>query len=278
MNFVDTIFLAAKEFEKQAGLFEEPLDLYTVMQNWALRRYFEQVLGRLITKPETVESTNLIQGIRKRGFGPAKPIKSISTKFPLSKIINWKYIAESDRDKLIQLLKQKGWNDSIPFVLILDPRNNETYHGNFATDTKKIKITTDAEVSNAKAFNEETDEIRDAISHELTHLGQLILTDYKSLKNEAGSWSKKEKEPQSKDYLNQDIEFYPILKDWIKIFNRYSFPSRENQEAYFKQFVEGENPENFFAALKEKEPDKWRKAVKECYKHIKWLEPSNKDN
>lgn len=263
---------------KLSGLFEEPKELFDVMLNWARYRYAEQVLGRAINKkgsgPSPEKLNLLIQAIQKRNFQPAKVINSISTKFPLSKIINWKYIKSDDVDSIITKLKEKGWKDPTSFVLIFNPQNSETFQGEFNTTTHKIKVVANADISSIREFNDEIIEIGETIKHELTHLAQAILKDYKNLHNDPGSPFKKEVASENKEYLNDDAEFYPMLKDWISFFNRQHFSSKKDQEDYFKECigVTGSNPISFFHALKEKEPEKWRKAVKELYKNIAWLQ------
>lgn len=259
--------------KKSAGLFEEPKDLYAAMNYWAVCRYFEQVLGRANKKETSKDLQALIKGIQNSNFRPANIISSISTKFPLSKIINWKYINADDKTTIVEKLKSKGWKDLISLALIFDPRSSESFSGQFNTETHRIKVIANADVLNIEDFNNEVNEIGDIIKHELTHLAQSALQDYKNLPNEPGSPFKKEVTPEDKKYLNEDTEFYPMLKDWILYFNRQRFSSKEDQEEYFKEIIgiKGSDPIDFFQALKEKEPEKWRKAIKELYKNIVWL-------
>lgn len=274
---MDISIIEYKYMFKSSGLFEEPQELFNFMNQWARCRYFEQVSGRAIDRkqlePNSKKLDLLIQGIQKRGFKPAKIINSISTKFPLSKIVNWKYVDSADKNLIITRLKENGWKDPISLVLIFNPRSSETFHGEFNPNTKKIKVVANADVSSIEEFNEEILQIGEALKHELTHLAQSALKDYKNLHNDPGSPFKKEITPKDKEYLNDDLEFYPILKDWISFFNRQHFVSKEQQEEYFKTSIgiKGSDSIDFFQALKEKEPDKWRKAVKELYKNIVWL-------
>lgn len=272
------------KLERTAALFESPKDFLAAMKDWALKRYFEQVLGRAViqlsqTKKDTIVYKSLsvlITAIQNRGFKPAKVIGSISTKFPISNIINWKYFSSFSEKEILQRFKERGWPEDIGFALIFNPRSSETFMGQFNTTTLKTKVVTNANVNSIEEFNGELYDIIDTIDHELTHLGQIALAEFKKL-HQAGSVYKKEVSSNSnKDYLNDDEEFYPHLNDCIKAFNRHSFKSRKSQEESFKQWVGviSDPTEPFFKALKDKEPDKWRKAIKEAYKSINWMQGS----
>jgi len=303
MKFVDNLFLAATKFEKAAGLFEGPGEVYLYIKDWCVNRYIEQVLYNLHYKiseiekkinntPEDAESYSyelssmreLIRWLDSLGFRRlSSPRASISTKYPLSKIINWKYVAD-EKDTIIEKLKSLGWKDDIGFRLIFEPKLRQKYiSGDFDTESKVIRIVVNTEVSNKNEFAEELRHIQDTVKHEVTHLGQSILNDVKNIQ-QSGIPFKQNKSPKEIDYHNNhsnfDCEFYPVLGDSISEFNRYKFDTKKEQEDYFKLWVGlvDDEAHSFFKDIRDRNPDKWRKAIKEMYKNIKWKKEEKPDD
>lgn len=281
MNYND-VFNEAARFEKLAGIFEGPSNLYNAIRPWAMNHYFSHTLQRAIEKDLTSpdpELKNLILALQKRGFKPSKYRNSISTKFPLQLVVNWKYLTTEEQQNAIKILKAKGWPDPMKFELYF---SSKKFQGEFDNDKCIIRMAVNINVNNIVEFNKEFHEACDTLKHEIMHCGQVILADIKKISH-GGFPFKKEKTNQndqylenSEDYYDDDSEFYPWLNHAIMLFNSNKYDSRKHQEDYFKDFINQTGREDyshgFFAALKEKNPSKWNKAVKELYKNIKWIE------
>lgn len=127
------------------------------------------------------------------------------------------------------------------------------------------------------------------IEHEVIHLGQYIFKHFKNIEF-GGMPSKQISNPEytpegqqtqtyeEKEHSLRDIEFYAILNDAkIELKKQLEKWPEDMHDSIFRRFVGTipsfqklrSAPQQFFLNLKEYEPEKWQKAVKELYKTIK---------
>jgi len=183
---------------------------------------------------------------------------------------DWDYFCYPTPE-LIQLL---------PIKVILDIKKSTTCAGTFNTNTKEIKLNV---VCPYSAFDDlflvskSFENLLVTIRHEIQHLSQWIgestlnkpmshglpprKVRSKDLSHqEVGLW--KENNPENyAEYINDDLEFYPLLEDEIaSIENNYSKYVTTNLR--FASFIDCSR---FFLKLKEINYRKWKYAVKIAY-------------
>lgn len=279
----NNILRQAIKFEKLAALFEGPKEVLHHLYKWCVAQYISHVLYAAIQKnesatKESIELKNMILGIQNAGYLPSKTKAGITTKYPLSKIIDWKYLRDDEKEFVIERLKSAGWKDPIKITIYFSDKKLKGFKGIIRT-TNNIEVASNIDVNNISELNAELADIYDTVKHEVSHLGQAILEDLRDL-HQAGYPSKDEIDINpDKIHSDKDTEFYPMLLNAVDHFNRQKFTSREQQEKFFAQYVGelGDDSHSFFGDLKKINHDKWKKAVKELYKAIKWIQPDEKN-
>lgn len=126
------------------------------------------------------------------------------------------------------------------------------------------------------------DKLREAILHELTHMGQTVGNEVKNIKS-FGLPSEKMRDTEVKqtrtnlnvskeEYLKQveqhhldDVEFYTDLKDEINKLKDYLARNQGSLTSLFRTFI---NRSVFFDTLKKKNSAKWKKAVNEAFREV----------
>ena len=178
--------------------------------------------------------------------------------------------------KKINVLLRKGNKNMDRAIYSYNPlKNNEDY-----------LIITFFMPETSESFLYEIEKLKIAINHELQHVIQYNhVNDFglpkKKLRNNLDIDFKPDDETNNKDYYIDDYEFYPLLKSSIDMFNLAvnKFPKEKRQQLMQDWVGAGNNEliptEDFFEEIKEKEPEKWKKAVKEFYKNVNL---SNNDN
>jgi len=209
--------------------------------------------------------------------------------FPID-FTGWKYLKELKRHYSTSVfestLKDKRW-DKIKVVLNFKP--HKTSEGMWRPRSRTIRVDVQSlsfvgrryleKGTAVKSFRWALDEVLETLRHELQHVGQDIFTSIMGLEDEAGTPSKeltRDIKPSKgrKPHALRESEFYTRLLDEVDYFTRmlpkhplkkYKDPRKKDRREFFDNWVTGRE---FFQMLKQHEPAKWRKAVKEFTKAL----------
>jgi len=278
--------------EKQRAFLNVQPKIYSINEE---ELYADDGSGKLLT-PSQVEKLLLIRECKRYASVPKKYIDKAVAKFPIN-LKGWKYAPELEgivwREDIIrhnpniQYLTQ-------PITVILNFKGHQNRTGVWVHLKKQIEVDAPRALMSVSGFNRNLNTIEETLIHELTHLGQDILSSIKSMqmiktKNRGVGLPSKKIRNISHDpsgyassrrdleHSLRDIEFYTNLGDAIKFFrdNLRSIPAKEVKDAA-KQFVGMPSsgvivrmPINHsFQVLRDKAPKKWEKAVKVFWKEL----------
>jgi hypothetical protein len=205
------------------------------------------------------------------------------TEIPLS-LEGWKYDDEEFQTALEDW--KEMWSHVKVFMFSTD---DPEYVGQYTDKNNTIDVVIDTKwldpsPEEYKTFKES---IHRTIEHECIHLGQYIFKHFKGI--EFGGMPSKhisdteytpegqhEKTWEEKGHPLRDIEFYSILNDAKIELRKWLSSWPEDMHYGIFQLYVGTTPargkqsasQEFFAKLREKEPEKWQKAVLELYKAL----------
>jgi DNA topoisomerase-1 len=194
------------------------------------------------------------------------------------------YLVEVSPDEINKVLEKKP---SITAILSFVP--HKTRGGVWRLLDMELEVDVPVRTpSYVSGFNDVLYKIETTLKHEVRHVGQDVLRWVKELEEDAGLPSKHIRDvnvtpygyskPLNKnvDHALRDVEFYTDLGDVIRYFIRSNnnTPSKNMREAFLSYIgYFARNPISFvspfFSLLKEKAPDKWRKAVGVFYMELK---------
>jgi len=250
---------------KRAGLFEAPPEMVKKVWEWVLPRY-----AALVYK--TTKDIKLKEAAGKDcNFNPEQ-YNDFETTIPLS-LDGWKY---DDEEFQTALQDWKNiWSD-IKVFMFATPKPE--YVGQYTDANNAVDVVLDTQWLNPSPQQYETlkASIYRNIEHEIIHLGQYIFKHFKNI-DHAGMPSKSisdyTTEDKQKEHSIRNIEFYTILNDArIELQRHLKQWPKDMHDNIFKIYISSPHlksvPRMFFDNLREKEPEKWQKAVKELYKTI----------
>lgn len=271
------INLSKRDFIKEGGMFEPPPKMVEAIWKWALPRYAAIVY-------ENSKDIRLKEVAGQDCNFKPEQYYDFSTNIPIQ-IEGWKYEDEEFTEALEQW---KGMFDEIKVNIYSMHEEDSDYIAQYTDNNNQVDIIFYIEWLTPRTLREYDNikgSIYKTIEHELIHVGQYIFKHFKNLKDYGGlpsssiRDSKYSSEGQlylapinEKEYYTRDIEFYALLNDEaIRLQNVLSrFPAQSHDEV-FKSFVgiiESPYASTFLKTLKQQEPQKWQKAVKELYKSI----------
>ena len=278
--------------EKQRAFLNMRPRVYSINEE---ELYADDVSSRKLLTPSQVEKLLLIRECKRYASVPKKYIDKAVAKFPVN-LNGWKYAPELEgvvwredvigRNANIQYLTQ-------PITVILNFKGHQNRTGVWVHLKKQIEVDAPRALMSVSGFNRNLNTIEETLIHELTHLGQDMLSSIKSMqmiktKNHGvGLPSKKIRNTthdpaghslskKNLEHSLRDIEFYTNLGDAVKYFrdNLPFIPAREVKDAA-EQFVGISSgaivrmPINHsFQVLRDKAPKKWEKAVKVFWKEL----------
>jgi hypothetical protein len=268
-----------KPLSKQAGLFQPPPEMVKLIWEWVLPRYASLVFRK-------TKDISLKEKAGKDCDFNFFDYQDYKTTIPIS-LEGWKYEG-------LQTEEWKGIWDDVKVEMFKTPEPE--YVGQYDDKDNTIRIVLDEQWLNPSPNNYEMlkNTILRNIEHEVIHLGQYIFKHFKNLEF-GGMPSKSISDPAydpegfsnmppdpetgenyltSKDHPLREIEFYALLND-AKIELKHQIERWPNMKDVIFQRLVGiipshdiSIPQEFFLKLKEQEPEKWQKAVKELYKTI----------
>lgn len=267
---------------KRAGLFQPPPKMFETIWAWIKPRYAAFVFIK--TKDIRIKEA----AGQDCNFQPDN-YSDLEAEFPLE-LEGWKYY-----DDLLEQ-GQEEWENIWDSIKIRIRFSNEDHAGQYVSELNEIEIIIKPEYinpPNVKIYQKFQETIYRNLEHELIHLGQELLKQFKKLPD-AGLPSKNIQTPVPGENLKhnlRDEEFYSILNDAKteihhrmkdlpqdlrpNIFRKYVglplFELDENRKMKFLQVFPEKKSYAQKAILKWKELDKekWEKAIKELYKVIK---------
>jgi hypothetical protein len=179
--------------------------------------------------------------------------------------------------KLVVDWEQKIWRDRPKVNASYEETPEKGLPGYFTINPRSI-----IEILNSPNFNKDDlvlkiRKFHFSVWHEVSHGVQhnaLKWLDPNQVKKERRVRDNPESSPEEKrnEYLTQDVEFDPQIKSRIFLFNEKYENSNINETrknlAIFTGGIESEEePDEYFLALKNTDPQKWRKAVKIFYRN-----------
>lgn len=287
--------VARKYMAHLAGVFEEPPAMFDAIWPWVRESFAASILDKLDWLDDSIkaggealiERDEVRRECLKYTSGAKTFQKKRSKKFKVD-LRGWKY-SKSPNEDFEKL--QQAWFSFTEILVVLDQGIGGK--GNFWNPVlHELHLHIEAWVSTVKDFKLRLQHTEDILRHELTHVGQSVLTNLKEIKEEAGLPSKKLRNPDydiQGNYLKgwrgfpnytehalKDVEFYPDLKDAIAEF-LHELPSipADKVNAFFRTFVGDKGrrrsvgqPNKFFEVWKQDAPAKWKKAVVELMKAL----------
>lgn len=263
------------------GLIKLPEELLKDLEAFALRWYFAHVRGvcerRFRFDEEALDRALRLVAQAERDFNvpasTAANVKEAKTKSVFMKTF-----------KLKASLYGVDLDVPVKFRVIFDRMGTlRTFHGNYDPKTNFItvspynmhmtgpSITTIAALRNCLT---KVPYLTHVIKHELTHLVQLLVLQYKHPAQVSGSYDERES-GYNDDYVGSNLEFDPLIKSTIGTLKRlklkYRYTHGYTASGLLNGFL-GTGPmpawmdegdvSVFISMLKRRSPSKWRKAVK----------------
>jgi hypothetical protein len=277
------INLSKRDLIKEAGMFEPPPKMVEDVWNWVLPRYAAIVY-------ENTKDIKLKEAAGKDCGFKTEPYQDFTATIPMD-LSGWKYEDEEFKEAL------KQWKDMFDYVKVNIYSKHEEdidYVAMYLDKNNQIDIIIYIEWLTPRTVNEYNNikkSLHRNVEHELIHTGQYIFKHFKNLKEIGGTPSPTMMDetysPEgrlsfapdyAKEYNTRDIEFYALLNDEvIRLKQILSKLPADMHMLVFKSAVGMAPPElagthfapsAFFRTLKEREPNKWQKAVKELYKAL----------
>lgn len=178
-------------------------------------------------------------------------------------------------DDVAEALKVKGWDE---IVVQLDFKGHKKTFGMWFQGKRQLTVDVRGRTpESVELFQDILRDILRTLRHELQHVGQDVLTTIQDLKMEAGTPAQDirvqptgKPSTKRKEHALREEEFYTRLADEIDMFvdaARSMAPSR--LRSLFQGWTQGGDRSEFFRRLRQEEPLKWQKAVKEFAKGIR---------
>jgi hypothetical protein len=247
-------------------------------------------------KERWVELRRLVQELKKYASGPKAYKSKATAKFGLD-LSGWKYISPRELD-----LKE-DWIKRYEMIVELIFKPRKTIAGQWFQMGRKLQVDVRSAPVSVDGWKNAVARLDEILIHELSHMGQSVAQYVMGAKGfglpspglqeelfDPSGFRRQGPRRTRQDHPLRDVEFYTNLRDAISSFKRFirkvspadradaariwvgedpvDFTGAEHQE--WKQRVPRTfwTPDSDLKALRQRRPDKWKKAVAEFYKGV----------